>query len=57
MASFRRIVARMTRPAGYLLGISYWRLSDLLDKIPGFNDGCSAAYDRAIVRHPPEEEN
>jgi hypothetical protein len=57
VASFCRVVTRVIRPAGYLLGLAYWRLSDLLDKIPGFQDGTAAAYDRAILRHPPEEEN
>jgi hypothetical protein len=35
---------------GYWLGRAYWRLADLLDHIPGFNEGTEKAYDLSIKR-------
>lgn len=40
---------------GFLLGLAYWRFADLLDYLPGFNDGTAKAYDRALLRNPPGE--
>lgn len=45
----------LTKP-GYWLALGYWRLSELLDKIPGFNEGSEEAYIRHIHRHPVEED-
>ncbi len=34
----------------YWFARGYWRLADFLDKIPGFNEGTEAGYNRKIER-------
>jgi len=34
----------------------FWRVADLLDRIPGFTEGSEEAYNRFVARHPHEDE-
>ena len=41
---------------GFRLSLAWWRVSEWLDKLPGFTDGSVEAYNRYIHRNPPEDE-
>jgi hypothetical protein len=41
---------------GFHLSLAFWRVSEWLDRIPGFSDGSNEAYNRHIHRNPPEDE-
>lgn len=42
---------------GFRLALVFWRTSEWLDKLPGFNDGFKEAYNRHVERNPFEDDS
>ena len=39
----------------FRFALGFWRVADLLDRIPGFTEGSEEAYDRFVERCRQEE--
>jgi hypothetical protein len=49
-------LSSLVSSAGFWCGRAYWRVSGLLEKIPGFREGYEEAEDRQIARYMHDED-